>query len=66
MVGELKIKKIKQEVKNEKERTCNNTMEYLKGSTSENLKQLPHLSAEKIYIYIYIYISSWLMMLPIT
>lgn len=59
MVGELKIKKIKQEVKNEKERTCNNTMEYLKGSTSENLKQLPHLSAEKI-------ISSWLMMLPIT
>ena len=57
-VDELAIKKIKLEIKNEKENTYKHIMEHLKDNMSEKSKRLLQLSTEKG-------VSNWLTMLPI-
>ena len=57
-VDELEIKKIKLEIKNEKENTYKHLMEHLKDNMSEKSKRLLQLSTEKG-------VSNWLTMLPI-
>ena len=58
MVDELAIKKIKLEIKNEKENTYKHIVEHLKDNMSEKSKRLLQLSTEKA-------VSNWLTMLPI-
>ena len=57
-VDELAIKKMKLEIKNEKENTYKNIMEHLKDNMSEKPKRLLQLSTEKG-------VSNWLTVLPI-
>ena len=57
-MDELSIKKIKLEIKNEKENTYKHIMEHLKDNMSEKSKRLLQLSTEKG-------VSNWLTMLPI-
>ena len=52
------LKKIKLDIKNEKQNTCKHIMEHLKDNMSEKSKRLLQLSTEKG-------VSNWLTMLPI-
>ena len=57
-VDDLAIKKIKLEIKNEKENTYKNIMEHLKDNISKKSKRLLQLSTEKG-------VSNWLTMFSI-
>ena len=56
-VDKLAIKKIKLEIKKEKQNVYKYIMEHLKENMSEKSKRLLHLSTEKG-------VSNWLTMLP--